>query len=93
LRHFLATCLPSHAKVVAEDGGWSAFIPTLPVVADGATFDEVIDELADAIREYAQDWHDRLQHAPNHADNWGIVQLVGLSDDAQLRAWLRGSAR
>ncbi len=93
LRHFLATVVPSTAQVVHEEGGWSAFIPGLPVAADGATFDEAIDELVLALREYAQDWHDRLQHAPNHSENWGIVQLVGLSDDDQLRDWLRGSAR
>lgn len=93
LRHFLATCAPSSAQVVHEDGGWSAFVPGLPVAADGATFEEAIDDLVDALREYAQDWHDRLRHATNHSDNWGIVQLVGLSDDDQLRAWLRGSAR
>jgi prevent-host-death family protein len=93
LQHFLATCVPSNAQVVAEGGGWSAFIPGLPVAADGSTFDEAIDELSVALREYAQDWRDRLQHAPNHRENWGIVQLVGLSDDDQLRDWLRGPAR
>ncbi len=93
LRHFLATVVPSTAQVVHEEDGWSAFIPGLPVAADGATFDEAIDELALALREYSQDWHDRLQHAPNHSENWGIVQLVSLSDDDQLRDWLRGSAR
>src|SRR5262250_1896949 len=88
LRHFLATCALSTAQVVPEEGGWSAFIPGLPVAADGASFEEAIDELALALREYAQDWDDRLQYAPNHSENWGIVQLVGLSDDEQLRDWL-----
>ena len=93
LRHFLASCVPSAAQVVREEGGWSAFIPGLPVAADGPTFDEAIDELALALREYAEDWHDRLQHAPNHRENWGIVQLVGLSDDDQLHNWLVGTSR
>ena len=93
LRRFLATCVPSTAQVVPEEGGWSAFIPGLPVAADGASFDEAIDELALALREYAQDWDEQLQHAPNHSENWGIVQLVGLSSDEQLRDWLRGSSR
>jgi prevent-host-death family protein len=93
LQHFLATCVPSAAQVVAEGDGWSAFVPGLPVAADGATFEEAIDELATAMREYAQDWRDRLQHAPNHSESWGIVQLVGLSNDDQLRDWLKGSAR
>jgi prevent-host-death family protein len=91
LRHFLATCESSTAHVVHEEDGWSAFIPGLPVAADGATFEEAIDELVLALREYAEDWHHRLQHAPNHSENWGIVQLFSLSDDDQLRDWLRGS--
>jgi hypothetical protein len=32
-------------------------------------------------------------NAPNHRDNWGLVQLIGLSDDEQLREWLAGPAR
>jgi predicted RNase H-like HicB family nuclease len=93
LRHFLVGCVPSTAQVVREESGWSAFIPGLPVAADGATFDEAIDELALALREYAQDWNDRLHHAPNHSENWGVVQLIELCDEDQLRNWLRGSSR
>jgi prevent-host-death family protein len=93
LQYFLAHCVPSGTQVVHEEGGWSAFIPGLPVAADGATFDEAIEELALALREYAEDWHQRLQHAPNHRENWGIVQLVQLSDDDQLQNWLNGVSR
>jgi predicted RNase H-like HicB family nuclease len=93
LQYFLASCVPSGTQVVHEEGGWSAFVPGLPVAADGATFDQAIDELALALREYAEDWHERLQHAPNHSENWGIVQLVQLSDDDQLHNWLKGSSR
>jgi hypothetical protein len=78
----------SCVHIVAEAGGWSAFIPGPPVAADGPTFDEAIDEMVQALREYAQDWQDRLLHAPNHKDNRGLVQLISLSDDAQLRDWL-----
>jgi len=92
LRHFLASVVPSRAQVVAEAGGWSAFIPGLPVTADGATFDAAIDEMVQALREYAQDWQDRLLEAPNHRDNWGLVQLICLSDDDQLRRWLTGAS-
>ena len=90
LRYFLASVVPSRAQVVQEAGGWSVFIPGLPVAADGATFDEAATEMIDALREYAQDWQDRLLHAPNHRDNWGLVQLISLSDDDQLREWLVG---
>ncbi|GAB4047942.1 type II toxin-antitoxin system HicB family antitoxin [Catellatospora paridis] len=93
LRHFLAVVSPSRAQVVAENGGWSVFIPGLPVAADGATFDEALDEMVLALREYAEDWQDHLLDAPNHAGNWGLVQLVSLSDDGQLRDWLVGAGR
>jgi len=93
LRYFLASVVPSHAQVVEEAGGWSVFIPGLPVAADGATFDEAVGEMVEALREYAQDWQDRLLHAPNHRENWGLVQLISLSDDDQLREWLVGPRR
>jgi predicted RNase H-like HicB family nuclease len=93
LRYFLSVVSPSRAQIVAEDGGWSIFIPGLPLAADGASFDEALDEMIVALREYAEDWQDRLLDAPNHAGNWGLVQLVSLSDDGQLRNWLVGSGR
>ncbi|MBV9026627.1 MAG: prevent-host-death protein [Streptomycetaceae bacterium] len=93
LRHALTLLCPSKAEVVAEDGGWSVFYPGLPIAADGATFDQAVDDMLDALRDYADDWQDRLQAAPNHRNNWGLVQLIALSDDTQLRAWLLGEAR
>ncbi len=93
LRTSLATPIPSRAQVVAEAGGWSVFIPGLPVAADGATFDEAIAEMIDALREYAEDWQERLLDAPNHRNNWALVQLISLSTDDQLRDWLVGPGR
>ena len=92
LRRFLALVSPARAHVVAEAGGWSVFIPGLPVAADGITFEEAITEMVDALREYAADWQERLADVPNHREHWGLVQLVSLSDDPQLRDWLVGSA-
>jgi len=90
LRHFLASVVPPCAKVVAEAEGWSAYVPGLPVAGAGATLDVAVADMADALREYAEDWP-RLQHAPNHREHWGLVQLVALSDDEQLRQWITGS--
>ncbi|HUA43330.1 MAG TPA: prevent-host-death protein [Streptosporangiaceae bacterium] len=90
LRHFLASVVPSRVEVVAETDGWSAFIPGLPVAAAAADYDAAIADVVDALREYAKDWP-QLQHAPNHRENWGLVQLVTLSDDEQLRRWITGS--
>lgn len=92
LRHFLAALVPSRAQVVPEADGWSVFIPGLPVAADGATFDEAITEVIEALREYADDWQERLLDSPNHRENWSLVQLISLSDDDQLTDWLVGAA-
>ena len=89
LRYFLAKICPT-ATVTSEAGSWWVFIEGLPISADGSTIDEALDETVAALREYVEDWQDRLSTASNHADNWGLVQLVGLSTDAQLRAWLGG---
>ncbi|MEJ2866746.1 prevent-host-death protein [Actinomycetospora sp. OC33-EN08] len=92
LRHFLATLSPARAQVVPEAEGWSVFLPGLPVAADGASFDEAIDEMVGALRDYAEDWQDHLLDAPNHREHWGLVQMIGLSSDDQLRTWLTGSS-
>jgi predicted RNase H-like HicB family nuclease len=92
LRTSLVGVLPS-PQVLAEDGGWSVFLPGVPVAADASTFDEAIEEMILALREYADDWQERLLDAPNHRNNWALVQVVELSDDTQLRDWLVGPAR
>lgn len=89
LRHFLSSLRPAQAQAVPEAGGWSIMLPGLPLAADGATFDEALDDLVEVLREYAADWRDHLRHAPNHADNWALVQIIDLSIDDQLKEWLR----
>jgi hypothetical protein len=79
---------PSRAVVVAEGGGWAAVLPGVPVHGDAETFDEAIDDLITGLREYADDWNDRLHAAPNHAQHRSLVELVELSDDTELREWL-----
>ena len=88
LRHALTCLRPSNAEVVAEAGGWSIFLPGLPLAADGVDLDEALDEMVQVLREYAEDWAARLRHAPNHADNWALVQIVALGSDQQLKDWL-----
>jgi Antitoxin of toxin-antitoxin, RelE / RelB, TA system len=86
----LRRLLPAQAVVVAEGGGWAAYIPGLPVHGDADTLDAAIDDLIDGLREYAEDWNDHLHTAPNHAGHRSLVELVELSDDEQLRDWLLG---
>lgn len=88
LRYALSRLRPSTAEVVHEAAGWSVFIPGLPVAADGRTLDDALEEMVAALREYAADWSDHLLHAPNHADNWGLVQMIDLSTDEQVKDWL-----
>jgi Antitoxin of toxin-antitoxin, RelE / RelB, TA system len=92
MRHFLTSVIPSRARVVPEAGGWSVIIPGLPVAADAESFDEAIADMVLALREYAEDWQDHLRDAPNHRDNWGLVQLIVLSSEDHLRSWLVGDA-
>ena len=79
---------PSGAVVAAEAGGWSAFLPGVPVAGQGDHLDDALDDLIDALRDYATDWNERLLDAPNHRDHWALVALVELSDDTQLRGWI-----
>jgi NAD(P)H-hydrate repair Nnr-like enzyme with NAD(P)H-hydrate dehydratase domain len=88
LRAQLAELRPSGAVVTAEGGGWSAFLPGVPVSGEGVDLDSALEDLIEALREYAADWNDRLLDAPNHSGNWALVVLTELSDDQQLKGWL-----
>lgn len=90
LRASLSSLLPSKAEVFSESGGWAVTLPGLPLAAEASSLEAALSDMIAALREYATDWADRLQHAPNHRDNWALVQLIELSDDAQLQAWLVG---
>jgi hypothetical protein len=89
LRHFLVTSRPARAEVVDEGGGWNILLRGLPIAADGATFEEALDEMVAALREYAEDWAHHLRHASNHEPNWALVQIIGLSSDEELHDWLQ----
>lgn len=88
LVHFLTKMRPSGAKVVADGDGWSMMLPGVPVAADGPTLDDAVEEMIEALRDYAEAWSERLRLAPNHSDNWGLVQIVSLASDDTLRRWL-----
>ena len=51
LRAILAASPQWRAQVVAEAGGFSVFVPGVPVAADGPTFDDAITDMIDALRE------------------------------------------
>lgn len=90
LAHFLRLARPAQARVVAENDGWTVVVPGLPIAADGGTLAEALDEAVEALRDYADAWSERLRLAPNHSDNWPVVQIIEFSTDDELAAWLRG---
>jgi len=77
-------------ELVPDGDAWLAIIAGTPIAAEGDDVADAIDELIDAVRDYAADWSDRLRLAPNHEQNWGLVQLVDHSSDDELRVWMLG---
>lgn len=90
LRKYFAATVDAQPEAINEDGVWVLTVPGLPIAAEATSYEDAMDELVDALREYAEDWHDRLGQAPNHARNWALVQLVELSSAAQLKRWAAG---
>lgn len=88
LRQLLELAHPAHAKSVVVERLWSIYLPGHSIMADGTSFEDSVVSMIDALREYAEDWHDHLHAAPNHRQAWGLVQLIDLCDDSQLRSWL-----
>ena len=59
-----------------------------PFVSEGIDADGALMDLVLSLREYADDWEDRLEFASNHSGNWGLIQLITLSTVEQLVEWL-----
>lgn len=92
LRRYLELTVMANVQVVNEDGVWAVFMPGHPFAAEATDLDEALADFVDALRDYAEDWEDHLHAAPNHRKNWALVQLIDLSTDEQLTAWLTGPA-
>ncbi len=68
-------------------------LPGTPVAADSTTLDEAIDDFVMALREYGEDWEERLHVAPNHKENWALVCFLNLVTDEELQDWVTGRPR
>ncbi|WP_458040842.1 MULTISPECIES: hypothetical protein [Bacteria] len=84
--HFFSTVAP-RVRLLADDDRVVALMEGRPFVSEGADVDGALADLALTLREYAEDWEDRLQHAPNHSQHWALVQLIKLSTDDELAEW------
>jgi len=89
LRATLAQFHPAGALVYTEEGAVGMALPELGLTVEADSLDEAVADLVEALREYSEDWSDHLRHAPNHADHWDLVQIIDLSTDDQLAAWIR----
>ncbi|WP_298039748.1 hypothetical protein [uncultured Microbacterium sp.] len=87
LRHFFFHSVPPRVELSREDGRVIALMAGRPFVSEGADVADALADLVGTLREYAEDWEARLQHAPNHHDNWGLVQLIKLSSDEEILEW------
>ncbi|MEQ1735390.1 MAG: GNAT family N-acetyltransferase [Rhodoglobus sp.] len=90
LRNHFAATVAATPEGVLREGVWVVTIPGLPIAVEASQYEDAISELVLALREYAEDWHGLLDQAPNHADNWGLVQLVERSTEEQLKRWVTG---
>lgn len=91
LQHTLSTLTRGQVQVVAEpEGQWTLLLPGIPVATQAPDFDVAVADFIEGLRDYAADWQDRLRLTSNHAQNWGLVQLIELSDNSQLQDWILG---
>lgn len=88
--NFLSKACPANAQLVPDTEGWDVLLPGLPIAASGATYVEALNEAVLALRDYAEAWSRSLRLAPNHSQNWGLVQLIENASDDRLKAWLAG---
>jgi hypothetical protein len=88
LHAYFSRTVSPHVRVTREDDRTIAFREGRPFVSEGADVDGALADLPLLLREYAEDWDDRLESAPNHTGNWAVVQLINLSTDEQLLEWL-----
>jgi len=87
---YLMALNAGRVELVPDGDAWLAIIAGTPIAAEGDDAAAAIDELIDAVRDYAVDWSDHLRLAPNHEQNWGLVQLIDHSSDDELGVWMLG---
>ena len=68
----------------------SMWIDGIPVSSQGEDFDSAGHALIGALRDYANMWVEDLKDYQNHRERWPLVNLVLLSDDDELFAFLFG---
>ena len=86
-----ALCVIEPQVRFSASGAVSMWIDALPVSGQGESFEVAGADLIDSLRDYAKTWIEDLRDYPNHKDRWDVVNLVLLSNDDEMRAFLFGS--
>ncbi len=81
LDELLRTTYRFRPEVDLAEQGVGVWLPELETHGAGATLDEALADLADAMVEYAEDWVDHLRHAVNHAPRAGYVRRIQMAGD------------
>jgi len=81
LDELLCTVYRFHPEVDFAEQGVGIWLPELETHGVGAGIDDALDDLADAMVEYAADWVDHLRHAVNHRPRAGYVRRIQLAGD------------
>jgi hypothetical protein len=76
------------ASYNADDQLHTVAVRGLPLAAEGESLSDAFDDLVDEIRDYCDDWVDRLRFAANHEGNIPLVYLAQTMSDDELHAWL-----
>lgn len=79
----LAPVFRFRPEVDIDDGEVGIYLYELDVHGVGDTLDEALNDLAEVMIEYAEDWVDHLRHAPNHAPRTGYVRRIEIAGDTQ----------
>jgi hypothetical protein len=82
LDELLSTTYRFRPEVDFAEQGVGIWLPELETHGVGATLDDALADLADAMVEYAADWVDHLRHAANHRPRAGYVRRIQLAGDA-----------
>lgn len=88
LREYLAETLDPHALTFVEGGVHAIILDRRGFASEGETLEDAIEDMLHQLREYVDDWGEHYSTAPNHQDNWALVQMISMSSDSQLREWL-----
>lgn len=89
LKQALQALCPIEPKVsFSKNGHVSIWIEGLPISSEGDSFEAASFALIAAMRDYAATWVDELRLYKNHRDRWAFANLILLSEDEELHAFL-----